>query len=150
VALPDPESDDVASLRAWVDEFSRHVAACEFDEASRQYDPGVLSFSSYQDVVVGIDEFVTQQWRQVWPTMTDFRLETESMHAIVSSDRCMGVVALTWASTGYEEDRTPFDRPGRCTIVLLRDRVDGDWRGVHGHFSLKRGVPQQSFGPAAA
>jgi hypothetical protein len=61
----------------------------------------------------------------------------------------MGVAMATWASTGYHEDGSTFDRPGRCTIVLRRNSVDAPWYGVHGHFSLKRGVPQQSFGPAA-
>jgi len=31
--------------------------------------------------------------------------------------------------------------------VLVRDSFAGLWRGVQGHFSLMRGVPQQSFGP---
>lgn len=139
-------ADDHAALRAWVDEFSGHVEACRFDEAAVLFDPDVVSFSSFKDVVVGIDQFVDEQWRQVWPTMTGFRLETEAMRPLVSPDRLMATVIVTWASTGYAEDGTPFDRPGRCTIVLRRDGLDAPWRGVHGHFSLRRGVPQQSFG----
>ena len=146
----DAPADDRDSLRAWVDEFSGHVAACEFDDAAKQYHRNVLSFSSFEDIVVGIDQFVDAQWRRVWPSMTDFRLETESMRTMVSPDRLMGVAMATWTSTGYHEDGSTFDRPGRCTIVLRRDSIDAPWYGVHGHFSLKRGVPQQSFGPAAA
>jgi ketosteroid isomerase-like protein len=145
----DARDDDRASLRDWVDEFSAHVAAQEFDAASHQFDAEVLSFSSFRDVVVGIDEFVEQQWRRVWPSMTGFRFETDSMHALVSPDRRLGVVAVTWTSTGYQEDGAPFDRPGRCTIVLARDGLDEPWRGIHGHFSLKHGVPQLSHGHPA-
>ena len=111
-------------------------------------DPGVNSFSTWQDVVVGVDHFVNGQWRNVWPTMTDFVLLTDKMRARVSGDRLMTAVMVTWTSTGYSEDGEPFDRPGRCSFVLVRDSLDGPWRGVQGHFSLMRGVPQQSFGPA--
>ncbi len=141
-----PEDHD--SVRAWVDEFSGHVAACEFDMAARQFAADVISFSSFKDVVVGLDQFVEEQWRRVWPTMTGFRFEAESMRSLVSPDRLMATAIVTWTSTGYAEDGTPFDRPGRCTAVLTRESVGAPWRGVHGHFSLRRGVPQQSFGPA--
>jgi ketosteroid isomerase-like protein len=146
----DTRAEDHASIRAWVEEFSGHVEACEFDEAAKQFDPDVVSFSSFKDVVVGIDQFVDEQWRRVWPSMTGFRLETESMRTQTSPDRLLAIVMVTWSSTGYHEDGTPFDRPGRCTIVLGRDEVGAPWRGVHGHFSLKRGVPQQSFGRRSA
>jgi len=46
------------------------------------------------------------------------------------------------------EDGTPFDRPGRATIVLAR-QPDGRWLGVHSHMSLARGVPQDSHGQRA-
>ena len=95
---------------------------------------------------MGVDHFVNGQWRNVWPTMTDFVLLTGKMRARVSGDRLMAAVMVTWTSTGYAEDGTPFDRPGRCSFVLVRDSVNGPWRGVQGHFSLMRGVPQQSFG----
>jgi ketosteroid isomerase-like protein len=139
-------AEDHESLRAWVDEFSGHVEACEFDDAAKQFDDDVVSFSSFKDVVVGIDQFVDEQWRRVWPSMTDFRFESEAMRTLVSPDRLMATVIVTWSSIGYNEDGTPFDRPGRCTVVLRREAVGAPWYGVHGHFSLKRGVPQQSFG----
>jgi ketosteroid isomerase-like protein len=146
----DARAEDHDSLRAWVDEFSAHVEACEFDDASKQFEPDVVSFSSFRDVVVGIEDFVEEQWRKVWPSMTDFHLESDAMRAMVSPDRLMALVMVTWTSTGYHEDGTTFDRPGRCTVGLAREAVDSPWRGVHGHFSLKRGVPQQSFGQRAA
>lgn len=50
-----------------------------------------------------------------------------------------------WTSTGFHRDGAPFDRPGRATIALAR-QPDGHWLGVHSHMSLRRGVPQESFG----
>ena len=143
----DATPEDHASVKAFVDTFSEHVAALEFDDAAEQFDDDVVSFSSFRDVVVGKQQFVNEQWRNVWPTMTDFRLTTDDLRVHTSPDRLMAIAMVTWTSTGYQQDGTTFDRPGRCTIALARDAVTEPWRGIDGHFSLKRGVPQQSFGP---
>lgn len=134
-------------ISAWLDGFSDEVRGLRFHDAATRFRPDVVSFSSWRDVVIGIDEFVNAQWRSVWPSMVDFRLETEKIHINTSPDGLFAAAACTWSSTGFEADGTPFDRPGRCTIVLERDRPGDPWFGVQGHFSLHRGVPQQSFGP---
>ena len=121
--------------------FSGHVANLRYDDAAAMMDPEVNSFSTWTDVVVGVDHFVNGQWRNVWPTMTDFVLLTDKMHAHLSPDRMMAAVMVTWTSTGYAEDGAPFDRPGRCSFVLVRDSVDGPWRGVQGHFLADAGRP---------
>ena len=59
------------------------------------------------------------------------------------------VLVAPWTSTGIAEDGSRFDRPGRATIVVRRTATDAAWFGVHTHFSLARGVPQQSFGSTA-
>jgi len=145
-ATADLHPDDQASLTEWVDRFSGHVANLRYEEAAAMMDPDVNSFSTWQDVVGGVDHCANGQGRNVWPTMTDFVLLTGKMRARVSGDRLMAAVMVTWTSTGYASDGEPFDRPGRCSFVLVRDSFDGPWRGVQGHFSLMRGVPQQSFG----
>ena len=53
---------------------------------------------------------------------------------------------LIWNSIGYDYDGKPFERTGRATVTLKRDNLNSDWNGIHTHFSLNRGVPQQSFG----
>lgn len=141
-----PVIADEVSLKDWVDRFSGHVANLRYDDAAAMMAPDVNSFSTWTDVVVGVEHFVNSQWRNVWPTMTDFVLLTDKMRCRTSPDRLMASVMVTWTSTGYAEDGKPFDRPGRCSFVLARDSLDGPWRGVQGHFSLMRGVPQQSFG----
>lgn len=133
-------------MLSWVDEFGGHVHRCEFEHAARQFDDGIVSFSSRRDVVVGLTELVEDQWRHVWPSISGFRFESEAMRTFVSPERRQAIVAVTWTSTGYHEDGAAFDRPGRATIVLARETVAAPWRGIHTHFSLHRGVPQQSFG----
>ena len=117
---PDLTADE-QSLKEWVDRFSGHVADLRYDDAAAMMDPEVNSFSTWTDVVVGVEHFVNAQWRNVWPTMTDFVLLTDKMRSRVSPDRLMAAVMVTWTSTGYAEDGTPFDRPGRCSFVLVRD-----------------------------
>jgi ketosteroid isomerase-like protein len=110
------------------------------------FDDSVVSFSSLRDVVIGLDVLVDQQWRYVWPTIEDFHFEVDSLQALVSPDGSLAAVAVTWASTGFAGDGTPFPRPGRTSLVLARPDGADEWRCVHAHFSLYRGVPQQSFG----
>ncbi len=141
-----PLAEDRQSLVEWVDRFSGHVANLRYDEAAAMMMPDVNSFSTWTDVVDGIEHFVNKQWRKVWPTMSDFCLLTDGMRCRVSPDRLMAAVMVTWASTGYMVSGETFDRPGRCSFVLLRETLTAPWRGVQGHFSLMRGVPQQSFG----
>jgi hypothetical protein len=58
----------------------------------------------------------------------------------------MAVGAAVFDSIGYTEDGTPYDRPGRATVVLVRGVVGEDWVAQHTHMSLFRDVPTRSFG----
>ena len=69
----EPLTADELSLKEWVDRFSGHVANLRYDDAAAMMDPEVNSFSTWTDVVVGVDHFVNGQWRNVWPTMNRFR-----------------------------------------------------------------------------
>lgn len=140
---------DLESLTDWVEQFSDCVQNVDFDRAAQMMDRDVTSFSTLQNVVTGVEHFVEGQWKKVWPTISDFRIVTEELRAVVSPDRRLAAVAAPWSSTGYLADGTPFDRPGRATFVLARTDESKAWKAVHGHFSLNRGVPQVSHGPRA-
>ena len=135
-----------AELTEWVREFGGHVRGRRFGDAALLFDPSVVSFSSLRDVVVGLDVLIDEQWRHVWPMIEDFAFDLDSMHALVSLDRSLAVAAVTWTSTGFDADGASFARPGRATLVLGKDGQGADWRCLHAHFSLNRGVPQRSFG----
>ncbi|MDC3072116.1 hypothetical protein OA087_00730 [bacterium] len=53
---------------------------------------------------------------------------------------------MTWKSPGYHQDVITFERLGRTTVTLKKSNLNSKWKGIHTHFSLNRGVPQQSFG----
>ncbi|HEY7043575.1 MAG TPA: hypothetical protein VH419_07905 [Nocardioidaceae bacterium] len=133
---------DWREIADWVTTFGGHVRRREFADAAEQFDPAVVSFSSLRDVVVGLDDLIEHQWQHVWPTIDGFEFDVDALHAFISPDRCLAVAAVTWTSTGFDAEGDPFDRPGRATLVLGRDRPSAPWHGIHAHFSLNRGVPQ--------
>lgn len=101
--------------------------------------------------VEGRQALVATQWRNVWPTISSFHHRTEdTLRVTVSSDRLTAVGLVLWTSTGFAEDGVPFDRPGRTTAVFARPSIDADWLCTHTHVSLGKGVPEQSYGVAAA
>jgi len=55
---------------------------------------------------------------------------------------------LFWPSNsvGYSKQGKSFERTGRATVTLKKLNKNSNWKGIHTHFSLNRGVPQKSFG----
>ena len=62
------------------------------------------------------------------------------LHGDIAEDRAWA--AVPWTSTGFDENGTAFDRPGRATVTFRRDGAR--WLGVHTHFSLKPGTPPRT------
>jgi ketosteroid isomerase-like protein len=85
---------------------------------------------------------------QRWPRTAEFCFDLANTMVMTLPDGALAVAIAPWTSTGFHENGTPVDRPGRATIVLVR-RPDGRWLGVHSHMSLARGVPQDSHGKRA-
>ena len=91
------------------------------------------------------------RWRRgsggsIWPDIEDFEHLTEGLRCMVSPDRLMAFGMTVWTSTGFHEDGTAYERPGRTTAVFTREKPGGPWRCVHTHVSLFRDVPQRSWG----
>lgn len=140
-----------ASVRAWVDGWGAEVARVALDDGRRRFDDQLVAFGTHAFTVTGADRVYAEQWSQVWPTIEDFRFLTDDLIVQASPDGLQAVAIVPWGSTGIAPDGSHFDRPGRATVVLVRDAVDGPWRGTHTHFSLAKGVPDRSHGsrPAA-
>ena len=98
------------------------------------------------DVVEGLDQLKINQWENIWPTISGFKFLTETLFIQLSPDKLFANSILTWTSFGYHEDGKTFERSGRATVTLKRYSLNSEWKGIHTHFSLNRGVPQQSFG----
>lgn len=140
------EDGDLDSVRTWIEGWGAEVAAVDFAAARHRFDPAVVAFGTFADVVVGIESVEASQWTKVWPKIDGFSFMTEMMKVIFSADRMMAAVAVSWASTGFDEAGESFPRPGRATIVVRRADRDAPWLCIHTHFSLARGVAAQTFG----
>lgn len=102
----------------------------------------MVTFGTHRDVIEGVDVTIATQWANVWPKTADFRFDLAACRVLASGE--MAVVVAPWTSTGFQEDGTAFERPGRATFVF--GRGDDGWRVVHSHMSLNKGVPQNSYG----
>ncbi len=144
----DPE--DLALVREWFAKLAEHVRAVDFAAAYPLFKDDFLVFGTFQDFVEGRPEGEQKQWRNVWPTIDDFYWRLDNVRAFVSPDRLSAVGLAIWDSTGYREDGTTFDRPGRATVSFEREKIGDPWVANHTHMSLFRDVPSVSHGKKAA
>ena len=130
-------------FHAWLETFASYVREVDYAAARPLFHPDILAFGTHNDVIPGLDAWTATQWANVWPRTSDFRFTLAQTRILVSADGSMASLIAPWTSTGYHPDGTPFDRPGRATMVFAKG-PDG-WLCTHSHMSLNRGVPQQSY-----
>jgi ketosteroid isomerase-like protein len=137
-----------ASLAQWFTTWDAFVRARDFESARALFHPDVVGFGTHMRIVHGLDALEQQQWRSVWPTIRDFRFLVNELESGVSADGLQAWAIVPWTSTGFHEDGSEFDRPGRATVIFVRERTDPDapWLAIHTHISLAPGTPQRSFG----
>ena len=80
----------------------------------------MIAFGTFENFITGRERVEAAQWRNVWPVTTGFRWRLDDIRAIVSNDRLTAIGMGVFDSTGYHEDGTPYDRPGRATIAFSR------------------------------
>jgi ketosteroid isomerase-like protein len=136
--------DDVAGVKAWFAKLAEYVREVDFVGARPLFAPEMIAFGTFTDFMTGRDAAESRQWRNVWPHIDEFRWRAD-IRAIVSPDRLQAVGMGIFDSTGYRQDGTPYDRPGRATVLLGRERVGAGWQALHTHLSLFRDVPTQSY-----
>jgi ketosteroid isomerase-like protein len=136
--------DDLAGVKTWFEALASHVRAVDFAGARPIFAADMIAFGTFTDFMTGRDAAEQQQWRNVWQHIDEFRFRSD-IRAIVSPDRLMAVGMGIFDSTGYREDGTSYDRPGRATVVFVRDAVGQPWIAQHTHLSLFRDVPTRSF-----
>ena len=136
--------DDLAGVKAWFETLAAHVREVDYIGARPIFAPDMIAFGTFTDFMTGRDVAEQQQWRNVWPHIDEFRFRPD-IRAIVSPDRLQAVGMAIFDSTGYRQDGTSYDRPGRATVVFVRRRVGAPWLAQHTHLSLFRDVPTRSF-----
>lgn len=146
IAPPDP--DDLAKVKAWFERLSNHVRAVDYKGARPIFADDMIAFGTFENFITGRDRVEAAQWRSVWGVTSGFRFRMGDVRAIVSADRLTAVGMAVFDSTGYHEDGSPYERPGRTTVALSHKSVGEDWVADHTHMSLFRDVPSRSFGGA--
>lgn len=138
--------DDVALVRQWFQRLQLHVQAVDFAGARHLFSDNLITFGSFNPFTIGREANEEEQWRTVWGRIDHFRWRLDDLRALISGDRLMAVGMAVFDFTGYTEAVTPYERPGRATVVLRRGTISEDWIGHHMHVSLFRDVPTRSFG----
>ncbi|MBV9735614.1 MAG: nuclear transport factor 2 family protein [Acidisphaera sp.] len=140
--LPEADAETRAFFEAWLERFAGFVREVDYASARPLWHEDVVIFGTHQDVRQGREEIIATQWDNVWPKTADFRFDPRAARVLASDDGSLATVIAPWTSTGFHPDGTRFDRPGRATLVFHRG--GGEWKVVHSHMSLNRGVPQAS------
>jgi ketosteroid isomerase-like protein len=136
--------DDLTGVKTWFETLASHVRAVDFIGARAIFAPDMIAFGTFTDFMTGRDVAEQQQWRNVWQHIDEFGFRPD-IRALVSPDRLMAVGMAIFESTGYRQDGTPYDRPGRATVAFVRDAIGKPWLAQHTHLSLFRDVPTRSF-----
>ncbi len=131
------------AVREWFEQLGACCAAEEYAAARVLIADDVVSFGTSANIVESRERLEENQWSSIWPYITDFAFDRDSIRAFGSGDHGWGV--SVWTSTGYTEAGDEFHRPGRATVVLARK--EPYWQAVHTHFSLFPGTPQETYGP---
>jgi ketosteroid isomerase-like protein len=141
----DLNDKDHFSIKSWFDIWEIYVQNREYESAKNLFQEDVVSFGTWMDVVQGIEKLCSGQWKNIWPTITDFKFLTNTLFIQISPDRLFSNSILVWDSLGYQKGGKSYKRSGRASVVLKRLSLDDSWKGIHTHFSLNRGVPQKSY-----
>ena len=80
----------------------------------------------------------------VWSYIDRFRWRLDDLHTVISGDRLMAVGAAVFESIGYTEDGTPYDRPGRATVVSCSRRSLTECRDYSQHFRPRGPAPARA------
>jgi len=143
---PITTEDPVAAVTEWFELMSLYCSTVDFDSARGIFAPHVASFGTQADAVRGLDRLQKEQWEQIWPRTKGFRVLMDTVHASGNAGMAWGMA--TWESMGFDQEGKSFRRPGRATVVL--ERIGDRWLALHTHFSLYRGVAQETYEPPEA
>lgn len=141
--LPYAQHQDQEFFLNWLDNFASLVRDVDYASAKPLFHAEVIAFGTHRDVIASLEQWVASQWDHVWPKTSGFKFDPRQTKILISDDASMATVIAPWNSTGYHQDKSTFDRPGRATMIFHKQ--DSQWICIHSHMSLNRGVPQQSF-----
>jgi len=129
-----PTPDDGALQ--WLRDFEAACRGRDFEAGRRAFADDAVAFGTWAMAVHGLDKIEQEQWRNVWPRISQFTIEA---HPVVRVAGDTAWIAASWTSEASGPDGKAFTRRGRATFILARR--EGRWQCVHSHVSLQ---PTQS------
>lgn len=141
-----PHPDDLAAIRAWFESLASHCRAIDYEGARPIFADDMIAFGTFTDFMTSREAAEKQQWRNVWGTIRNFRFALETVEGIVSADRLTAIGMGVWNSDGFHPNGDRFDRGGRATVGLGRQKIGDPFVATHTHLSLNRGTPERSHG----
>ena len=125
------------SLR-WLKKWERLINATDFAGARPLFSEQVVSFGTFAEILNGLDELESEQWRVIWPTIADFTFQEPKIFCFDDASGIAGIIAL-WRSKCRRKDGGWYLRKGRATLILKQER--GELRCIHSHLSMEPGIP---------
>jgi ketosteroid isomerase-like protein len=138
--------EDRSSVADWYVRWGDFVANVNFKAVREMFAEDAVAFGSKIEMMTSQAQLEREQWREVWPSIEDYRYDLATLEVVMSPDRLMAMGASIFRSTGLHPDRRKFERNGRATVTLMRPSVGAPWVCTHSHISLKPGTPGISHG----
>ena len=139
------QASAVLALKRWLTGFAACVRRQDFDRAREFFRLDAYCFGSYASACEDRETLIEQQWRKIWPNITDFGFELSELRYQISADGLLASAMVPWHSVGYGSDGVAFQRDGRVTLVLTRADQRQPWQAFHTHYSLVPGTPQTAI-----
>jgi hypothetical protein len=126
-----------ASVWAWLDAFASCVRRRDFEGGRALFAADAQGFGTVVRTASSRSKLEKGQWRWVWPRTSGFRFERSGARVECDDGGLFAVVMVTWkACNQASPQRVVFDRRGRATILLRREKTDTPWFARHTHFSF--------------
>ena len=130
----------------WLRQWENLINAADFESARPLFSPDVVSFGTLTGIMTGLDELETLQWREVWPTIKDFKFD-DPMILLTGEPAHSAVIISLWHSKGKTIGGGWYDRKGRATLVL---RLENSLLVCcHSHLSMDPGMPPLYKNPSS-
>jgi len=131
-------------IHCWLKKFALCVRALDFESGKKMFLQEIYCFGSIASTLSGIDDLVENQWKQVWPNISDFDFDYKNLHFKLSDNNNFACILCPWTSTGCHPGGNSFQRPGRLTLILIKDESQNKWLAYHTHYSLNPGTPPKT------
>ena len=135
---------DYISIKFWYLEWEKYVQNKNYSSAMKLFENDVVSFGTWMDIVQGLDQLKLNQWKNIWPTISNFKFLTDTLFIQLSPDKLFANSIIIWenpsiivmpfenisnnseykylsksiGSPQYKNDGISFERTGRATVTL--------------------------------